>query len=60
MDSISKRCKLVVVDNTNVEYWEMKKYFNLANRNGYRVIIAEPKTSWKLNHRYCKGPFQSL
>jgi len=49
--SITKRCKLVVVDNTNVEYWEMKKYFKLASCHGYRVIIAEPKTSWKLNHR---------
>ena len=50
--SITKRCKLVVVDNTNVEYWEMKKYFKLASCHGYRVIIVEPKTSWKFNHRY--------
>ena len=42
--SITKRCKLVVVDNTNVEYWEMKKYFKLANCHGYRVIIVEPMT----------------
>jgi len=40
---------VVVIDNTHVQYWEMTPYFQAARANGYRVIIADPKTSWRLN-----------
>ncbi len=34
----------VVVDNTNVEAWEMKPYVQLAQQYGYEVQFGEPDT----------------
>ena len=39
----------VVVDNTNVQFWEMRPYFSLAKQHRYHVILTEPKTPWKLD-----------
>ncbi|XP_060753725.1 NEDD4-binding protein 2-like 2 isoform X3 [Neoarius graeffei] len=41
------RCTPVVIDNTNVQAWEMKPYVTLALETGYRVEFVEPETSWK-------------
>ncbi len=43
--------KLIIVDNTNVQLWEMRPYINHA-RNApftYRVFVIEPQTPWKWN-----------
>ncbi len=40
---------MIIVDNTNIMLWEMKKYFQLAERSPdyiYRVIVLEPQTTW--------------
>ena len=29
----------------------MQPYFNMAKKNGYIVVLTEPKTPWKLNPR---------
>ncbi|CAN8006586.1 unnamed protein product [Ixodes hexagonus] len=39
----------VVIDNTNVEVWEMMPYVALALRARYRVVVLEPDTPWKFN-----------
>ncbi|ESO86356.1 hypothetical protein LOTGIDRAFT_167168 [Lottia gigantea] len=39
----------VIIDNTNVKYWEAKYYFNLAYLYNYIVIIVTPKTPWQFN-----------
>ncbi|CAM6053581.1 unnamed protein product [Sphagnum tenellum] len=38
----------VVVDTSNVERWEIE-YFSMANRHGYRLVLVEPKTPWRLD-----------
>lgn len=38
--------KPVVVDNTNVRYWEMQKYFGYARQNGYITLVVIPDTPW--------------
>ena len=48
---------VVVIDNTHVQYWEMTPYFQAARANGYRVIIADPKTSWRLNAKWVAFEF---
>ena len=51
--SVQEGRPLIVVDNTNVEFWEMRPYFSSA-QNGpytYYVIVVEPKTPWKLDFR---------
>ncbi len=39
----------VIIDNTNVEHWEMKPYLDLASFHGYLVVIVTPKTPWRLD-----------
>jgi len=36
----------IVVDNTNVRFFEMKNYVKLAQYYGYEVEFHEPDTSW--------------
>ncbi|XP_050394518.1 2',3'-cyclic-nucleotide 3'-phosphodiesterase [Patella vulgata] len=40
---------VVIIDNTNVRYWEAKPYFNIASNYNYINIVASPKTPWKLD-----------
>ncbi|XP_066945759.1 NEDD4-binding protein 2-like [Macrobrachium rosenbergii] len=39
----------IVIDNTNLQVWEMKPYVQLALHHGYEIDILEPETSWKFN-----------
>lgn len=39
----------IIIDNTNIEAWEMKPYVIMALERGYRVDFCEPNTSWKFN-----------
>ncbi|KAJ0183208.1 hypothetical protein K1T71_001184 [Dendrolimus kikuchii] len=36
----------IIVDNTNIELWEMKPYAIYAIRNGYYLEVMEPSTPW--------------
>lgn len=36
----------IIVDNTNIEIWEMEPYAKTAIYNGYYLEIMEPKTPW--------------
>jgi hypothetical protein len=36
-----------IVDDTNLKDWQMMPYALIAERNGYRLVFAEPKTAWK-------------
>lgn len=36
----------VIVDNTNVETWEMEPYLKYGVRNGYFIEVMEPNTPW--------------
>ncbi|KAG7321626.1 hypothetical protein KOW79_014484 [Hemibagrus wyckioides] len=42
-----KRHTPVIIDNTNVQAWEMKPYITVALEMGYRVEFVEPDTGWK-------------
>jgi len=39
----------IVIDNTNVQAWQMKFYVEEARKNGYKIEIKEPETSWKFD-----------
>ncbi|KAM4794813.1 NEDD4-binding protein 2-like 1 [Rhinophrynus dorsalis] len=41
----------IIIDNTNIQAWEMKPYAVMALENEYQVIFREPDTSWKFNVR---------
>ncbi|KAJ2951018.1 hypothetical protein O0L34_g5392 [Tuta absoluta] len=36
----------VIVDNTNIEIWEMEPYVREGVRNGYIIEVVEPNTPW--------------
>lgn len=48
-DACRKSLSPVVIDNTNVLFWEIKPYIEIANQNGYLVILSEPRTEWKFD-----------
>ncbi|XP_034557565.1 NEDD4-binding protein 2-like 2 [Notolabrus celidotus] len=39
----------IIIDNTNIQAWEMKPYVKMAMERGYRVDFCEPDTSWKFD-----------
>ena len=41
--------KHVVIDNCNIQRFEIQAYFSLAKANNYLTLIVEPKTSWKFD-----------
>lgn len=44
-----KLTPVVILDNTNVEYREFKKYVDRAKRSEYEIEILEPDTPWKFD-----------
>uniref|UniRef100_A0A8C2BKY4 NEDD4 binding protein 2 n=1 Tax=Cyprinus carpio TaxID=7962 RepID=A0A8C2BKY4_CYPCA len=41
----------IVIDNTNIQCWEMKPYVAMAQKHRYRVLFREPDTWWKTKPR---------
>lgn len=39
----------IVIDNTNVQAWEAKRYVKYAIDHGYKVEVREPDTPWKFD-----------
>ncbi|XP_076591831.1 uncharacterized protein n4bp2l2 [Chaetodon auriga] len=39
----------IIIDNTNIQVWEMKPYVKMALDRGYKVDFCEPDTSWKFD-----------
>ncbi|NXL87405.1 N4BP2 protein, partial [Alectura lathami] len=37
----------IIIDNTNIQAWEMKPYVMLAQQFKYKVVFREPDTWWK-------------
>uniref|UniRef100_A0AAQ4Q3Q5 NEDD4 binding protein 2 n=1 Tax=Gasterosteus aculeatus aculeatus TaxID=481459 RepID=A0AAQ4Q3Q5_GASAC len=37
----------IIIDNTNMQGWEMKPYVAQALKHGYKVLFREPDTWWK-------------
>jgi hypothetical protein len=47
----------VVIDNTNVTFWEIKPYVQIADKYDYIIIICEPRTPWKFDLDALSGIF---
>ncbi|XP_061565360.1 NEDD4-binding protein 2 [Cololabis saira] len=37
----------IIIDNTNMQGWEMKPYVAQAPKHGYKVLFKEPDTWWR-------------
>ncbi|VEN56502.1 unnamed protein product [Callosobruchus maculatus] len=44
--SMSRGFSPVIIDNTNVQMWELKPYATMATDYGYIIEILEPDTHW--------------
>lgn len=45
-EAMQRKEPVIVVDNTNIQVWQMKPYVNLADQYGYKVEIKMPDTTW--------------
>ncbi|XP_072932623.1 uncharacterized protein [Epargyreus clarus] len=48
-DALDKGISPVIIDNTNVEYWEIEPYARTGVYNGYLLEVVEPNTTWARN-----------
>ena len=39
----------IVIDNTNTQAWEAKKYVEEGKKRGYKIEVREPNTPWKFD-----------
>ena len=48
---LKARVNPIIIDNTNLEAWEMQPYISMALRYKYAVELVVPETSWNSNAR---------
>ncbi|XP_068924232.1 NEDD4-binding protein 2 isoform X2 [Petaurus breviceps papuanus] len=46
-EALEKKISPVIIDNTNLQAWEMKPYIILSQKYKYKVHFREPDTWWK-------------
>ncbi|XP_068799214.1 NEDD4-binding protein 2 isoform X2 [Struthio camelus] len=46
-EAFEKSMSPIIIDNTNIQAWEMKPYVALAQQFKYKVVFREPETWWK-------------
>ncbi|NXK99237.1 N4BP2 protein, partial [Mesembrinibis cayennensis] len=46
-EAFERRISPIIIDNTNIQAWEMKPYVTLALQFKYKVMFREPDTWWK-------------
>ncbi|NXB91582.1 N4BP2 protein, partial [Vidua chalybeata] len=46
-EAFEMRISPIIIDNTNIQAWEMKPYVTLAQQFKYKVMFREPDTWWK-------------
>lgn len=47
--AVDNKYGLIIVDNTNTQFWEVVAYIEYALNNDYCVQIVEPETEWKFD-----------
>jgi hypothetical protein len=47
--NLSESISPIIIDNTNLLYWEIKNYLNIAKNFDYIVILIEPRTAKKFD-----------
>ncbi|XP_043918864.1 NEDD4-binding protein 2 [Protopterus annectens] len=46
-EAFMKKISPIIIDNTNIQGWEMKPYVSMAIADRYRIVFREPDTWWK-------------
>ncbi|XP_053920712.1 NEDD4-binding protein 2 isoform X2 [Cuculus canorus] len=50
-EAFEMRITPIIIDNTNIQAWEMKPYVTLAQQFKYKIMFREPDTWWKSKPR---------
>ncbi|XP_051994079.1 NEDD4-binding protein 2-like [Xyrauchen texanus] len=50
-EALKKGQTPIIIDNTNIQCWEMKPYVAMAQKHMYKVLFREPDTWWKTKPR---------
>ncbi|XP_045140093.1 NEDD4-binding protein 2 [Echinops telfairi] len=46
-EAFEKKVSPIIIDNTNLQAWEMRPYVALSQKYKYKVLFREPDTWWK-------------
>ncbi|XP_074131394.1 NEDD4-binding protein 2 isoform X2 [Sminthopsis crassicaudata] len=46
-EALEKKVSPIIIDNTNLQAWEMKPYIIMSQKHKYKVHFREPDTWWK-------------
>ncbi|XP_004681393.1 PREDICTED: NEDD4-binding protein 2 [Condylura cristata] len=46
-EAFEKKISPIIIDNTNLQAWEMKPYVALSQKHKYKVLFREPDTWWR-------------
>ncbi|XP_072476646.1 NEDD4-binding protein 2 isoform X3 [Notamacropus eugenii] len=46
-EALEKKISPIIIDNTNLQAWEMKPYIILSQKYKYKIHFREPDTWWK-------------
>ncbi|XP_037685559.1 NEDD4-binding protein 2 isoform X2 [Choloepus didactylus] len=46
-EAFERKVSPIIIDNTNLQAWEMKPYVALSQKHKYKVLFREPDTWWK-------------
>lgn len=49
IDACQNEKSPIVADNTNITYWELKPYLDIARKFNYIILIIEPRTPHKFD-----------
>jgi len=58
--AMQKSISPIVIDNTNLQFWEMKPYVEIAQRYGYDIDFAEPNWHQELKDKEGQWNFDFL
>lgn len=48
-DKAVKGWSPIIIDNTNMQLWEMMPYVQIGVKNGYIIEVLEPMTPWRIS-----------
>ncbi|XP_051240459.1 NEDD4-binding protein 2 [Dicentrarchus labrax] len=51
IEAFERGANPIIIDNTNMQGWEMRPYVVQALKHGYKVLFREPDTWWKSKPR---------
>ncbi|ELK03619.1 NEDD4-binding protein 2 [Pteropus alecto] len=55
-EAFEKKLSPIIIDNTNLQAWEMKPYVALSQKYKYKVLFREPDTWWKFKPKELASP----